>query len=39
MSDMLIGLVIGFLFGLFIQPIAKLAKYLSNLSRGEEAEE
>ena len=34
-----IFLFIGFLLGLFIQPIAKIAKWLANISRGEETEE
>jgi len=39
MSEVVIGLIVGFLFGLFIQPIAKIAKWLANISRGEETEE
>ena len=39
MIELLIGLIVGFLFGLFIQPIAKIAKWLANISRGEETED
>lgn len=39
MSGIIIGLAIGFLFGVFIQPIAKIAKWISNfLTKGEEEE-